>query len=103
MRVDIPFQALKTILEADESDNFTADAKMGEHDLHDFVALELGIVERLPSILRYSEGMSYLEEIVLEQFGEAFVDLAVDIVFELIENKKNAGGIGDQGDCYAPW
>lgn len=95
-------RALETVLEVDEAESIN-DHTEAQIDLHDFIALELGNVEKLPSLVRYADGMLYLEEAVIERFGDSYVDRAIDIVFELIENKDNAGGLGDEGDPYAPW
>jgi len=95
-------RALETVLEVDEADSIS-DCTEAQVDLHDFISLELGIVERLPSLVRYADGMLYLKEAVTERFGRSHVERAIDIVFELIENKDNAAGLGDEGDPSAPW
>jgi len=108
MKCKITSRTLETILEVNEADilNDYDEAQITEAeivDLHDFISLELGIVERLPSLVPYAGGMLYLEEVVTERFGGSHVERAINIVFELIENKDNAGGLGDEGDPYAPW
>jgi len=111
MRAKITPRVLETALEADEDDSKHHTNDLSDEiddierngNLHDFIILELGVVDRLPSLVHYVDGMLYLEEAVTERFGASHVERAIDIVFELIENKDNAGGLGDEGDSYAPW
>jgi hypothetical protein len=72
-------------------------------DLRDFIVFELGVVERLPILLKYAEGMLLVLERVTEQFGGENVKTALDIVCDLIQNRDHANGMGDEGDCWAAW
>jgi len=72
-------------------------------DLRDFIVFELGVVERLPILLKYAEGMLLILERVTEQFGGECVQGALSIVCDLVEDRDYANGMGDEGDCWAAW
>jgi len=105
-------QVLETVLEIDLPQEHTlanpqSDLTSAQHhpqpDLRDFIVFELGVVERLPILLKYAEGMLLVLERVTEQYGGENVQKALDIVCDLIENRDHANGMGDEGDCWAAW
>jgi len=107
-------QVLETVIEVDLPQEHTAtspnphlDLSLAQHnprpDLRDFIVFELGVVERLPILLKYAEGMLLVLERVTEQYGGENVRIALEIVCDLIENRDHANGMGDEGDCWAAW
>jgi len=108
-------QVLETVIEVELPQEHIAtspkphlDLSLAQHnpqpDLRDFIVFELGVVERLPILLKYAEGMLLVLERVTEQYvGAENVQKALAIVGDLIENRDHANGMGDEGDCWAAW
>ena len=69
----------------------------------DFIVLELGEYERVPALLPYEAGIHFVRARLIDEFCPESLDELMQIVFDLIENKDNALGIGDEGDCWASW
>ncbi|KAI9717221.1 MAG: hypothetical protein M1828_007415 [Chrysothrix sp. TS-e1954] len=72
-------------------------------DAKDFIVLELAEGERIPCQYPYEVGLEYIQARVEHEFQGLKTLELMRVVFDLIENKDNAGGIGDDGDCFAPW
>jgi len=69
----------------------------------DFIVLELGEEEHLPRLLPYKAGIQEVRSRLISRYGDEKIGQTMHIVYDLIENKKNAMGLGDEGDIWAPW
>lgn len=73
-------------------------------ECRDWMILELGENEQIPSILRYEVGIQEVRDRVSSRYGVGDTEQAMEIMFDLILNKRNATGFGvDDGDLWAPW
>ena len=69
----------------------------------DFIVLQLGELEQIPCISPYEEGISQIRSRLISKFGIWNIDCLMRILDDLIENKDNANGFGDDGDRWATW
>lgn len=72
-------------------------------EIRDYVALELGQIERIPQEFTYHGGMQIIHHHLHARYDIAKFNEALNEVYDLIENKSNALGFGDDGDIFAPW
>lgn len=74
-----------------------------QQECQDWIVLELARNEETPRMLGYARGIAEITRRVKERYGNQHVATAMDIVYGLIEDGRNASGLGDDGDWWACW
>ena len=71
--------------------------------IRDYVVFELAEKEQIPQVFKYGRGVEEMKLRLRCKYPEIDMNELLRVLDDLIENKNNALGLGDEGDLFAPW